>query len=76
MRHFYIARTGHYYFAVTLRVDGTGVMSCAPPRLPSQQVRLEGASIGQRHGVRAYGAYGRALPLGPLASGLAGAVGQ
>jgi len=37
-------------------------MSCAPARLPSHSVRLEGASSGQRHGVRAYGAHGRALP--------------
>jgi hypothetical protein len=43
-------------------LNGIGVMSCAPSRLPSQHVRLEGASSGQRHGVRAYGAYGRALP--------------
>ena len=37
-------------------------MSCAPAWLPSQHVRLVGASSGQRHGVRASGAYGRALP--------------
>ena len=49
-------------FAGPFGLNGTGVMSCAPAWLPSQHVRLEGASSSQRHGVRACGAYGRALP--------------
>lgn len=44
------------------RPRGTGVMSCAPPRLPSHSVRPGAHGFGQGHGARAAGACTRALP--------------